>query len=88
MYLKRRGSPCRKGSASQDLMSSEDLTNLRREYRSSTLDELDVDLNPFVQFDKWFQQTLNARVPEPNAMVLDRDAGGAALCSHGAVEEL
>ena len=51
-------------------MSSEDLTNLRREYRSSTLDELDVDLNPFVQFDKWFQQTLNARVPEPNAMVL------------------
>ena len=51
-------------------MSSEDLTNLRREYRSSTLDELDVDLNPFVQFDKWFQQTLNAQVPEPNAMVL------------------
>lgn len=51
-------------------MSSEDLTRLRREYQSCTLDELDVDLNPLVQFDLWFRQSLNAQIPEPNAMAL------------------
>ena len=51
-------------------MSSNDLSNLRTEYSRHSLDESDVDLNPFVQFDLWFQQALNARLPEPNAMAL------------------
>jgi pyridoxamine 5'-phosphate oxidase len=51
-------------------MNPDELTNLRKEYSRHVLDENDVDLNPFVQFDDWFQQALNARLPEPNAMSL------------------
>ena len=46
------------------------LSDLRREYTLTGLVESDLDPNPFVQFDKWFQQALTARLPEPNAMTL------------------
>lgn len=51
-------------------MSLNDFSSLRKEYSRHSLDEFDVDLNPFAQFDLWFQQALNARLPEPNAMAL------------------
>jgi pyridoxamine 5'-phosphate oxidase len=51
-------------------MSLNDFSSLRKEYSRHSLDETDVDLNPFAQFDLWFQQALNARLPEPNAMAL------------------
>ncbi len=51
-------------------MSSNDLSSLRTEYSRHSLDESDVDFNPFTQFDLWFQQALNAELPEPNAMAL------------------
>lgn len=51
-------------------MSLNDFSDLRKEYSRHSLDESDVDLNPFAQFDLWFQQALNAHLPEPNAMAL------------------
>ncbi|MCX6144922.1 MAG: pyridoxamine 5'-phosphate oxidase [Ignavibacteriales bacterium] len=52
------------------MMSSDDLARVRKEYSRHSLDELDVDLNPFVQFQQWFEQAVNAELPEPNAMAL------------------
>jgi len=46
------------------------LSDLRREYALAGLLESDLDPDPFKQFDKWFQQALNAGLPEPNAMTL------------------
>ena len=46
------------------------LQNLRQDYRSASLDEEDVDQNPYKQFEKWFKEALNAKVVEPNAMTL------------------
>lgn len=51
-------------------MNLNELSSLRKEYSRHVLDESDVDLNPFAQFNVWFQQALNARLPEPNAMAL------------------
>ena len=45
------------------------LSELRKEYSFSTLDELQVDKNPFQQFKIWFQ-TAAEKVLEPNAMHL------------------
>jgi pyridoxamine 5'-phosphate oxidase len=47
-----------------------DLQALREEYISGDLDEKLVDPNPFIQFAKWFQQAMDAQLPEPNAMSL------------------
>ena len=52
------------------MMSSDDLARVRKDYSRHSLDELEVDLNPFVQFHRWFQEALKAVLPEPNAMVL------------------
>ena len=46
------------------------LSDLRREYALAGLAESDLDPDPFKQFDKWFQQALDAGLPEPNAMTL------------------
>lgn len=46
------------------------LADIRKEYTKATLDVANVNANPMVQFDKWFQEALQAKVPEPNAMNL------------------
>ena len=51
------------------------VANLRQNYTRSGLDETDVDPNPIQQFALWFQQALNAQLPEPNAMTLATVAG-------------
>jgi pyridoxamine 5'-phosphate oxidase len=51
-------------------MKNDDLANMRREYSRHSLSEEDVDLNPLVQFQQWFQQANNAQLPDPTAMVL------------------
>ena len=51
-------------------MNSEDLSRVRKEYSRRTLDENDADANPFAQFTLWFREVLDAKLPEPNAMVL------------------
>lgn len=46
------------------------LRDLRKDYRQKALDRKDLDPNPFLQFDTWFQEALKAEIPEPNAMIL------------------
>lgn len=47
-----------------------DLSDLRKEYSKAGLNEADLDVSPFVQFEKWFQQAGEAELDEPNAMCL------------------
>lgn len=47
-----------------------DIENLRKDYRADSLDKSDVNPDPFLQFRKWFQEAMDARLPEPNAMTL------------------
>lgn len=43
---------------------------LRRDYSRQTLLESNAESNPFLQFQHWFTQAMNAQVIEPNAMTL------------------
>ena len=47
-----------------------DLAALRQDYARESLTERDVDPNPIAQFEKWFDQALQAGMIEPNAMTL------------------
>lgn len=46
------------------------LADLRKDYTLAGLTEKDLAKDPFRQFEKWFQEALAAKVPEPNATVL------------------
>src|SRR5215210_4842698 len=46
------------------------LADLRREYTKGGLRRADLDPNPLVQFQKWFEQALNSQLLEPSAMTL------------------
>lgn len=46
------------------------LADLRINYSRASLDEADAAPNPFAQFDRWFKEALDARLPEPNTMTL------------------
>jgi len=46
------------------------VADLRKDYTLQGLSETDADPNPFKQFQIWFDQTLAAQLPEPNAMTL------------------
>ncbi|MDB6121971.1 MAG: pyridoxamine-phosphate oxidase [Pedosphaera sp.] len=46
------------------------IADLRREYTLAGLRRTDLDPDPMAQFQKWFQQALTAKLPEPNAMTL------------------
>jgi pyridoxamine 5'-phosphate oxidase len=46
------------------------LADLRQEYTKASLDTADVLKDPMLQFDKWFDEALQAKVMEPNAMNL------------------
>ncbi|WP_035985798.1 pyridoxamine 5'-phosphate oxidase [Leptolyngbya sp. KIOST-1] len=47
-----------------------DVGELRRDYTQRGLDITDLDPDPFVQFERWFQQARDADLLEPNALVL------------------
>ena len=51
-------------------MKNEKLQKLREDYSKNSLDESDVDKNPFKQFELWMEEAVQAEVPEPNAMTL------------------
>ena len=53
------------------------LADLRKNYSRGALDAADADPNPVRQFETWFAQALDARLPEPNAMTL------ATVDAHG-----
>jgi pyridoxamine 5'-phosphate oxidase len=46
------------------------LSEIRTEYTRASLDVKDVDVNPIMQFNKWFKEAMDASVLEPNAMNL------------------
>ena len=53
------------------------LADLRRNYMLSALSESDVAADPIRQFQAWFDEALQAKLPEPNAMTLATvDANG------------
>jgi len=47
-----------------------DIASLRRSYERDELDEAASAADPLNQFQRWFDQALNAQLPEPNAMTL------------------
>ncbi|NJR50018.1 MAG: pyridoxamine 5'-phosphate oxidase [Leptolyngbyaceae cyanobacterium CSU_1_3] len=46
------------------------IADLRKDYTLQALSETEVDPDPFKQFQYWFDQALQAQIPEPNAMTL------------------
>jgi pyridoxamine 5'-phosphate oxidase len=46
------------------------LADLRKNYSLGSLDAADVDPDPIRQFHTWFNQALDAKLPEPNAMTV------------------
>lgn len=46
------------------------LSELRQSYTKGSFSEDDLQESPFAQFEKWFQQAVDAEVEEPNAMCL------------------
>jgi pyridoxamine 5'-phosphate oxidase len=51
-------------------MENKTLQNLRQEYQNEELGESTVQADPIRQFELWFQEAMDAGVPEPNAMTL------------------
>ena len=49
---------------------SHDLSHHRQEYANIPLDESSMADEPFKQFENWYQQAVNSKLIEPNAMVL------------------
>lgn len=46
------------------------ISELRQEYRKGSLLKENLDPNPFVLFEKWFEEAVNAAIPDANAMTL------------------
>jgi pyridoxamine 5'-phosphate oxidase len=46
------------------------LSNLRNDFKKGSLELTDLESDPFLQFEKWFQNVLDAKIEEPNAMSL------------------
>ena len=51
-------------------MNENEIAALRIEYAEGTLDEASAASEPFLQFQRWFDQALRAELKEPNAMAL------------------
>src|SRR5665811_1732510 len=47
-----------------------DLSNLRKSYESGSLDEAGAGSAPLALFQRWLDEAVAAKVPEPNAMTL------------------
>jgi pyridoxamine 5'-phosphate oxidase len=47
-----------------------DLTSLRAKYTTRGLDIKDLNQDPFIQFETWFNEAINAKLTEPNAFSL------------------
>ena len=52
------------------MTSHPDIASIRKIYKLQSLLESDVDPNPIVQFEKWWQQAIESKIEEPNAMIL------------------
>lgn len=58
------------------LVESTSLPGLRRSYEGEPLLESDVAADPISQFAVWFQEALDAGLPEPNAMIVATASAG------------
>ena len=47
-----------------------DIAGIRKTYSQKTLSEKDIEPNPIVQFDKWWQEAVASDIDEVNAMTL------------------
>jgi pyridoxamine 5'-phosphate oxidase len=47
-----------------------DISHLRGKYTTKGLDIKDLNPNPFIQFETWFNQAMDAKLTEPNAFCL------------------
>ena len=47
-----------------------DLSRIRQEYGDSSIDVESTDRSPFRQFERWFKEATEAKLLEPNAMVV------------------
>ncbi len=54
---------------------SKDLADLRREYRIRPLHRRDLDPDPIVQFDRWFNEAMEVEAMDANAMNLATVSG-------------
>ncbi|MFT5170951.1 MAG: pyridoxamine 5'-phosphate oxidase [Candidatus Marinamargulisbacteria bacterium] len=52
------------------MKSSIELGDMRREYESAPLTKSTIDPNPFVQFDGWLKEAIEADLPDAHAMGL------------------
>lgn len=51
-------------------MNRDEIQNIRNEYQASALSENDSNGDPIKQFEKWFNEALEADIYEPTAMTL------------------
>jgi pyridoxamine 5'-phosphate oxidase len=51
-------------------MIDKSIADLRKDYTLKDLNEKEIDPDPFIQFKIWFNQSVAAQLPEPNAMTL------------------
>jgi pyridoxamine 5'-phosphate oxidase len=54
---------------------NKNIADLRAHYSLGSLRRSELETNPFDQFAKWFSQTIEAGITEPNAMVLSTATG-------------
>jgi pyridoxamine 5'-phosphate oxidase len=52
------------------MITAEQLTQMRKEYSGEPLDSTSSPEDPITLFTKWFHEALEARLVEPNAMIL------------------
>ncbi|MDT3697204.1 MAG: pyridoxamine 5'-phosphate oxidase [Ignavibacterium sp.] len=52
------------------MQKANNLKNMRLNYEQGQLLESNIELNPFEQFRKWFNQAVSAQIIEPNAMTI------------------
>lgn len=55
---------------SSDIALQSSVSDLRKEYSDKALLESEVDKNPYLLFQSWFDEACKANILEPNAMCL------------------
>lgn len=56
--------------SSQSSSLDTSVADLRRDYQTNTLEEVDASADPFEQFEVWWNEVLKANISEPNGMTL------------------
>lgn len=59
-------------------MKNTDISNLRRDYLLTELNETNVKTDPFDQFNVWMEETIKANLIDPSAMILATASKNAA----------